>query len=117
MPGAAEPVRPIDPGAWVAHTEAVRGKNLFALSINLLCMAWPSTKLGKGKYIKSQKYSNTIIPCNPGIFATHFKTIHNQTHLFPSPPGFGVPPPPESFIYIDGPFANETEPLIGPFIY
>merc|ERR1712088_570822 len=23
----AEPVRPIDPGAWVAHTAAVRGKN------------------------------------------------------------------------------------------
>ena len=22
-----EPVRPIDPGAWVAHTAAVRGKN------------------------------------------------------------------------------------------
>ena len=23
-----EPVRPIDPGAWVAHTAAVRGMNI-----------------------------------------------------------------------------------------
>ena len=28
----AEPVRPIDPGAWVAHTAAVRGKLLADLS-------------------------------------------------------------------------------------
>ena len=28
----AEPVRPIDPGAWVAHTAAVRGETLLQLS-------------------------------------------------------------------------------------
>ena len=38
-----EPVRPIDPGAWVAHTAAVRGKSQ---SLNVLanfpCMAGES---------------------------------------------------------------------------
>merc|ERR1712016_19381 len=32
----AEPVRPIDPGAWVAHTAAVRGKNSL-LSNCMIC--------------------------------------------------------------------------------
>lgn len=30
----AEPVRPIDPGAWVAHTAAVRGKDSSLNQVN-----------------------------------------------------------------------------------
>lgn len=30
----AEPVRPIDPGAWVAHTAAVRGKLVLNFFVN-----------------------------------------------------------------------------------
>ena len=38
-----EPVRPIDPGAWVAHTAAVRGKSqCLNVLANFPCMAGES---------------------------------------------------------------------------
>ena len=38
-----EPVRPIDPGAWVAHTAAVRGKSqCLSVLANFPCMAGES---------------------------------------------------------------------------
>lgn len=48
-----EPVRPIDPGAWVAHTAAVRGK---AKSLKVL-VSFPF-KVG-GSYQFIQPYPST----------------------------------------------------------
>ena len=38
MPRTMEPVRPIDPGAWVAHTAAVRGNQLFVYFFMCHCL-------------------------------------------------------------------------------
>ena len=50
-----EPVRPIDPGAWVAHTAAVRGSdNLFFSSLNIITLKLNDILTTLDSYSKNQ---------------------------------------------------------------
>ena len=72
-----EPVRPIDPGAWVAHTEAARGKQQFKTSLRCLDS---STKLSVWVVFHS---AGGVYPNRPPSVATMTSTTTSLMSSLP----------------------------------
>ena len=54
-----EPVRPIDPGAWVAHTAAVRGNIFIPLKKTQILSLYRSTRLELHASTRSNAFTQT----------------------------------------------------------